>query len=139
MDNNATDTTGTRLGHWGWGATCQDFDNNGHPDIFHVNGFDSSIQNRPDVETDPAVLFVISLVLVWGLSWILSGVAFTEIDPRTQSPENPDGSPIQVQNLMTGPMIADFLSRMVSIFTGFARTATTRRGCTASSSKQTRP
>ncbi|MEM7414939.1 MAG: AbgT family transporter [Gemmatimonadota bacterium] len=61
---------------------------------------------------DPAVLFVISLFLVWGLSWLLSGVSFTEIDPRS-------GDPIEVTNLLNGPGLAAFLAGMVQTFTTF--------------------
>ncbi len=48
-----TTATGTREGYWGWGASCQDFDNDGDVDIFHVNGYD----NAPS-QNDPARLFV---------------------------------------------------------------------------------
>ena len=68
---------------------------------------------------DPAVLFVVGLIGTWVLSKLLSGIEFTELDPRTKSAENPDGLPIQIVDLLTGPMIADFMSRMVEIFTGF--------------------
>ncbi len=61
---------------------------------------------------DPAVLFVISLFLVWGLSWLLSGVSFTELDPRT-------GEAIAVNNLLTGAGLATFLAGMVQTFTTF--------------------
>ena len=36
---DATDRTGVRAGGWGWGACLADFDNDGHPDIFHTNGY----------------------------------------------------------------------------------------------------
>ncbi len=62
---------------------------------------------------DPAMLFLISLFIVWILSALLSGVAFTDIDPRT-------GEPIQVINLLTGTALATFMSQMVTIFTSFA-------------------
>ncbi|MEM9663786.1 MAG: AbgT family transporter [Bacteroidota bacterium] len=62
---------------------------------------------------DPAMLFLISLFVVWVLSALLSGVAFADLDPRT-------GDPIRVNNLLTGPALAAFLSNMVTIFTGFA-------------------
>lgn len=62
---------------------------------------------------DPAVIFLISLVVVWVLSAFLSGVNFSAIDPRTSEP-------VVVNNLLTGASLADFLSRMVGIFTGFA-------------------
>ncbi|MCB0300498.1 MAG: AbgT family transporter, partial [Calditrichaeota bacterium] len=62
---------------------------------------------------DPAMLFLISMVIVWILSWLLAGVQFTEINPRT-------GEPIRILNQLTGPAIATFLSNMVTTFTGFA-------------------
>lgn len=62
---------------------------------------------------DPAVIFLISLMIVWALSALLSGVQFDAIDPRT-------GEAVVVNNLLTGASLADFLSRMVTIFTGFA-------------------
>ena len=61
---------------------------------------------------DPAVLFLICLVVVWGLSAAMAGVAFTEIDPRS-------GEPIRVNNLLTGPGMATFLATMVTTFTSF--------------------
>ncbi|MBT0587538.1 AbgT family transporter [Alteromonas oceanisediminis] len=62
---------------------------------------------------DPAIIFFICLLIVWGLSAALSGISFDTIDPRT-------GTPVVVNNLLTGDSLADFLSRMVTIFTGFA-------------------
>ncbi len=62
---------------------------------------------------DPAMLFLISLFVVWILSALLSPVSFSEIDPRS-------GDPIQVNNLLTGAALASFFSNMVTIFTGFA-------------------
>jgi aminobenzoyl-glutamate transport protein len=61
---------------------------------------------------DPAMLFVLLLAAVWAVSALLAPVAFSEIDPRT-------GQPLEVQNQLTGPAIATFLSRMVTTFTGF--------------------
>lgn len=62
---------------------------------------------------DPAIIFFICLVIVWALSAALSGFTFDAIDPRS-------GEPVVVNNLLTGAALADFLSRMVTIFTGFA-------------------
>lgn len=62
---------------------------------------------------DPAVIFLISLIIVWVLSALLSNVVFSSIDPRTDAP-------VVVNNLLTGASLADFMSRMVTIFTGFA-------------------
>ncbi len=61
---------------------------------------------------DPAILFLILMVLTWILSAVLAPVEFTEINPR-------DGEPIRVINQLTGPALADFLSKMVTTFTGF--------------------
>lgn len=62
---------------------------------------------------DPAIIFLISLVIVWVLSALLSNISFSAIDPRT-------GEAVVVNNLLTGASLADFMSRMVTIFTGFA-------------------
>ena len=62
---------------------------------------------------DPAIIFFICLVVVWTLSAALSGITFDAIDPRS-------GEAVVINNLLTGASLADFLSRMVTIFTGFA-------------------
>ena len=62
---------------------------------------------------DPAIIFLFCLVVVWVLSAILSNFTFSAIDPRT-------AETVVVNNLLTGDSMADFLSRMVTIFTGFA-------------------
>lgn len=36
---DATTESGVRNGAWGWGACAADFNNDGHIDIFHTNGF----------------------------------------------------------------------------------------------------
>ncbi|MEM0911996.1 MAG: AbgT family transporter [Pseudomonadota bacterium] len=61
---------------------------------------------------DPAIIFFICLLIVWVLSAILSQFTWEAIDPRTQEA-------IVINNLLTGESLADFLSRMVTIFTGF--------------------
>lgn len=62
---------------------------------------------------DPAIIFFVCLVIVWALSAIMSNFTFSALDPRT-------GEAVVVNNLLTGDSLADFLSRMVKIFTGFA-------------------
>ena len=60
------------------------------------------------------MLFLLSLVIVWILSVLLSGITFdSTIDPRTQAP-------LSVNNLLTGSALTAFLSSMVGIFTSFA-------------------
>ena len=62
---------------------------------------------------DPALLFLYALLIVWALSVVLAPVQFAEIDPRNQMP-------IRVQNQLSGPAIAAFLSGMVTTFVTFA-------------------
>ncbi len=62
---------------------------------------------------DPAIIFFLCLVIVWGLSALLSQFSWDAIDPRT-------GEAIVVNNMLTGDSLASFMSRMVTIFTGFA-------------------
>ena len=50
---DTTEIAGVAEGHWGWGACFADFDNDGWPDIFHVNGY----VHEP-VNEDPSRLFV---------------------------------------------------------------------------------
>jgi aminobenzoyl-glutamate transport protein len=61
---------------------------------------------------DPAVLFLLLMVLVWALSWLLSGVVFSELDPRS-------GEPIRVLNLLEGTALTGFTARMVNTFVTF--------------------
>lgn len=62
---------------------------------------------------DPAMLFLILMFAVWGLSALLSGVSFDAIDPRTDSP-------IVVNNLLSAEALTHFLTSMVTTFTAFA-------------------
>jgi cysteine-rich repeat protein len=56
---DATEASGVRRGYWGWGATFQDFDDDGHLDLFHVNGFgDVQVAATLEFVADPARLFV---------------------------------------------------------------------------------
>lgn len=61
---------------------------------------------------DPAVLFLIALLVAWIVSALLAPVAFEEIDPRTQEP-------IRVQSQLTGAALASFLANMVTVFVTF--------------------
>jgi para-aminobenzoyl-glutamate transporter family len=62
---------------------------------------------------DPAIIFAFCLFTVWILSAIFSQFTFDTIDPRS-------GEAVVINNLLTGDSLANFLSRMVTIFTGFA-------------------
>lgn len=61
---------------------------------------------------DPAVLFLVGLVLTWVLSAVLAPVNFSATHPST-------GDPVRVNNLVTGQGIATFLQGMVQSFTDF--------------------
>ncbi|MEM7051446.1 MAG: CRTAC1 family protein [Acidobacteriota bacterium] len=53
---DATDEAGVRYGYWGWGSCFADLDNDGHPDLFHVNGMPLSGAN--EFFDDPARLYI---------------------------------------------------------------------------------
>ncbi len=61
---------------------------------------------------DPAVLFLLLMVVVWVISWLLSGTTFSEIDPRS-------GEPLRITNLLAGGALTAFASQMVSTFVNF--------------------
>jgi aminobenzoyl-glutamate transport protein len=65
---------------------------------------------------DPAVLFLLALVITWLLSALLAPVRFTDTDPRTLAKEP---QPIQVRSQLSGTSLVGFLSRMVTTFTEF--------------------
>jgi len=62
---------------------------------------------------DPAILFFVLMLIIWILSAFFSTMTFSEINPTT-------GTAIQINNLLTSPALADFLSNMVTTFMGFA-------------------
>ena len=67
---DATDEAGVRDGLWGWGSCFADFNNDGHLDIFHVNGMVYSPSDElggqaqehttyaPEFLNDPSRLFI---------------------------------------------------------------------------------
>jgi aminobenzoyl-glutamate transport protein len=61
---------------------------------------------------DPAILFVVALLIVWIVSAILAPVQFAEVDPRSQEP-------IRVISQLTGAALASFLANMVTVFVTF--------------------
>jgi aminobenzoyl-glutamate transport protein len=67
---------------------------------------------------DPAVLFLLALVLTWAVSFLLAPIAFTETDPRTIGPGKV-AEAIRIKNQLSGEALAAFLSRMVKTFTDF--------------------
>jgi aminobenzoyl-glutamate transport protein len=61
---------------------------------------------------DPAVLFLLLMVAAWVISWMLSGISFAEIDPRS-------GKPVEIRNLLAGESLTAFMATMVATFTSF--------------------
>lgn len=62
---------------------------------------------------DPAILFLVLMLLVWVMSAILSPFDFGEVHPTTLEP-------LEVVNLLTLERFAMFLTSMVSVFVNFA-------------------
>ena len=62
---------------------------------------------------DPAVLFLILMLVTWALSAVLANVSFGEIDPRS-------GEPVQIVNLLSGASLTAFMATMVQTFVNFA-------------------
>lgn len=62
---------------------------------------------------DPAVLFLVLMLAVWGVSALLANVSFSELDPRS-------GDPIQIRNLLAGMSFTTFMADMVRTFVNFA-------------------
>src|SRR5690606_15454462 len=58
---------------------------------------------------DPALLFFLLLLVVWGLSAFMAQLSYEHIDPRTNAP-------IEVVNLLTPVSLAEFMSNMVTTF-----------------------
>lgn len=78
-----------------------------------VQRFLNTVERVGNKLPDPAIIFLFALLLIWVLSWLLSGMDFSAMDPRTNAP-------IIINNLLTGDALANFLSTMVKTFTGFA-------------------
>ncbi len=78
-----------------------------------LNRLLNSIERAGNKLPDPAILFFYLMVIVWILSAILAPIDFGEVHPRT-------GDPLNVNNLLTGAALANFLATMVGTFTGFA-------------------
>ncbi|HLW51148.1 MAG TPA: AbgT family transporter [Sphingobacteriaceae bacterium] len=78
-----------------------------------VTRFLDIIEKAGNKLPDPAILFFFLMLLVWGLSALLSSFSFQEIDPRS-------GSALQVNNLLEPHAITAFFTNMVTTFTSFA-------------------
>jgi aminobenzoyl-glutamate transport protein len=61
---------------------------------------------------DPAILFLLLMLAVWGASWLLAGVSFSELDPR-------NGKPMAIRNMLDGASLTAFMAEMVRTFVNF--------------------
>lgn len=77
-----------------------------------VDRFLNSVERVGNKLPDPALLFVIALVLVWIVSAALAQMSFTDIDPRT-------GKALEIKNQLSGAALATFMSGMVRTFVTF--------------------
>jgi aminobenzoyl-glutamate transport protein len=75
-------------------------------------GFLGTVERVGNKLPDPAVLFIALLFVVWVLSWLLSYVSFSVIDPRTSAP-------LVINNLLAPSAFTEFLSVMVTNFSHF--------------------
>ena len=55
---DVTGSAGVREGGWGWGTCLADFDNDGHPDLFHTNGYTGEDDLAAEFVQDPSRLFM---------------------------------------------------------------------------------
>ncbi|MDJ0877456.1 MAG: AbgT family transporter [Halieaceae bacterium] len=86
-------------------------DNNNTKPSFSARAL-AAIERTGNRLPDPAMLFVGLLVLVWMISFFLSYVEFSAVDPRS-------GEPVRVVNQLSGESLTQFMSTMVRNFAHF--------------------
>lgn len=75
--------------------------------------FLAAVERAGNKLPDPAMLFLAAMLIVWVVSWLAAGYAF--------SVPGADGArDLSIQNQLSGSSLATFLSQMVKTFTGFA-------------------
>lgn len=82
------------------------------PRVSRIERVLGAVERAGNKLPDPAMLFVLLLVIVWLLSWLLSGVQFDVIDPRS-------GESLRIVNQLSGTAITAFFSVMVTNFVQF--------------------
>ncbi|WP_407352727.1 AbgT family transporter [Luteimonas sp. R10] len=78
-----------------------------------VTRFLDAVERVGNKLPDPAMLFLILMVVVWVVSALLANVSFAEVDPRS-------GDPIQIRNMLGGAAFTEFMAQMVRTFVNFA-------------------
>lgn len=61
---------------------------------------------------DPDTLFLLLLLAVWAASWLMPGMSFTELDPRS-------GKPIAIIDMLDGASLTTSMAEMVRTFVNF--------------------
>ncbi|MGL5163351.1 MAG: AbgT family transporter, partial [Plesiomonas shigelloides] len=84
-----------------------------HPSPTMMTRFLNAVERAGNKLPDPAMMFLYALLLVWGVSALLSQVTFDLVNPV-------NGETVQVNNLLTGTALTSFLANMVTTFTSFA-------------------
>ena len=82
-----------------------------------ARGFLAAVERIGNKLPDPAMLFVGLLFIVWILSWLMSYLTFSVIDPRS-------GAPIVVVNQLSGEAFTTFLTGLVTNFVTFGPVGT---------------
>ena len=80
--------------------------------VSRTTGILEAVERIGNKLPDPTVLFIALLFIVWVLSWLLSYIAFSAIDPRT-------GEPVHIVNQLSGSSMTAFMSAMVKNFAHF--------------------
>lgn len=75
--------------------------------------FLDSVERLGNRLPDPAMLFLVLMLLVWAVSWLLSSIEFEALNPRT-------GEPIQIVNLLSGSSLTAFMANLYREFMAFA-------------------
>lgn len=57
--------------------------NNGAAPTGAIARFLNGIERVGNKLPDPAMIFLSAMLIIWVLSWMLSGISFDAIDPRT--------------------------------------------------------
>ena len=82
------------------------------PKISRIERSLAAVERIGNKLPDPTMLFIGLLFIVWVLSWLMSYMTFSVVDPRT-------GDPLVVVNQLSGSAITSFFTAMVTNFTHF--------------------
>ena len=88
-----------------------------------LQGFLDKLEYLGNKLPDPAMIFVVAMIITWLISVLLAPVRFDETDPRTikrnEQGEVISSEPIRVNNMLQPAALTTFLARMVKTFVEF--------------------